>query len=60
MTEYKGYLIPFDKVEVKYGGNVAQVTELPDYGAGPARLIEAVAALAVHNPLAFGKLDLTA
>jgi hypothetical protein len=60
MTEYKGYLIPFDKVEIKYGGNVAQVTELPDYGAGPARLIEAVAALAVHNPLAFGKLDLTA
>lgn len=60
MSEYKGYLIPFDKVEIKYGGNVAGVTELPDYGAGPARLIEAVAALAVHNPLAFGKLDLTA
>ena len=60
MSETKGYLIPFDKVEIKYGGNVAQVTELPDYGAGPARLIEAVAALAVHNPLAFGKLDLTA
>ncbi len=60
MSETKGYLIPFDKVEIKYGGNVAGVTELPDYGAGPARLIEAVAALAVHNPLAFGKLDLTA
>lgn len=60
MSEYKGYLIPFDKVEIKYGGNVAGVTELPDYGAGPARLIEAVAALAVHNPLAFGKLDLSA
>lgn len=60
MSEYKGYLIPFDKVEIKYGGNVAGVTELPDYGAGPARLIEAVAALAVHNPLAFGKLDLAA
>jgi hypothetical protein len=54
-----GYLIPFDLVEIRYGGNVAEVTSLPDYGGGPARLIEAVAGLCVHNPLAFGKLDLT-
>lgn len=53
-----GYLIPFDLVEIRYGGNVAEVTSLPDYGGGPARLIEAVAGLCVHNPLAFGKLDL--
>lgn len=54
-----GYVIPFDMVEVRYGGNVAEVTQLPDNGGGPARLIEAVAGLVVHNPLAFGKLDLT-
>ena len=54
-----GYVIPFDMVEVRYGGNVAEVTALPDNGGGPARLIEAVAGLVVHNPLAFGKLDLT-
>lgn len=53
-----GYVIPFDLVEIRYGGNVAEITALPDYGGGPARLIEAVAALVVHNPLAFGKLDL--
>lgn len=54
-----GYIIPFDLVEVRYGGNVAEVTNLPDNGGGPARLIEAVAGLVVHNPLAFGKLDLS-
>lgn len=54
-----GYVIPFDMVEVRYGGNVAEVTSLPDYGGGPARLIEAVAGLVVHNPLAFGKFDLS-
>jgi hypothetical protein len=54
-----GYVIPFDLVEVRYGGHVAEVTALPDNGGGPARMIEAVAGLVVHNPLAFGKLDLT-
>lgn len=54
-----GYVIPFDLVEVRYGGHVAEVTALPDNGGGPARMIEAVAGLVVHNPLAFGKLDLS-
>ena len=54
-----GYVIPFEHVEVRYGGNVAEVISLPDYGGGPARLIEAVAGLVVHNPLAFGKFDLS-
>lgn len=53
-----GYVIPFDLVEVRYGGNVAEVTNLPDFGGGPARMVEAVAGLVVHNPLAFGKFDL--
>ena len=45
---------------VRYGGNVAQVTELTDNGGGPARLIEAVAGLCIYNPLAFGKFDFSA
>lgn len=59
-NNFAGYIIPFDMVEVRYGGNVAQVTELTDNGGGPARLIEAVAGLCIHNPLAFGKFDFTA
>lgn len=59
-NNFCGYIIPFDMVEVRYGGNVAQVTELTDNGGGPARLIEAVAGLCVYNPLAFGKFDFTA
>ena len=59
-NNFSGYIIPFDQVEIRYGGNVAQVTELTDNGGGPARLIEAVAGLCVYNPLAFGKFDYTA
>jgi hypothetical protein len=50
-----GLVLDMDLVEVRYGGNVAQVTALPDNGGGPARLIEAVAGLVVGNPLGFGK-----
>jgi len=59
-NNFSGYIIPFDMLEVRYGGNVAQVTELTDNGGGPARLIEAVAGLCVYNPLAFGKFDFSA
>jgi hypothetical protein len=59
-NNFSGYVIPFDQVEIRYGGNVAQVSELTDNGGGPARLIEAVAGLCVYNPLAFGKFDFTA
>jgi hypothetical protein len=52
-----GYVIPFDQVEVRYGGNVAGVTALPNAGGGEARMIEAVAGLCVYNPLAFGVFD---
>lgn len=53
----RGYVIPFDQVEIRYGGNVASVKALPDNGGGEARLIEAVAGLCVYNPLAFGVFD---
>lgn len=50
-----GLVLDMNLIEVRYGGNVAQVTSLPDSGAGPARLIEAVAGLVVGNPLGLGK-----
>lgn len=52
-----GYIIPFDLLEIRYGGDIASITELQDNGGGPARLIKTVASLCVHNPLAFGKFD---
>ena len=59
-NNFSGYIIPFDMLEVRYGGNVAEVTELPNSGGGEARLVEAVAGLCVYNPLAFGKFDFSA
>ena len=56
-TPYKGLVLDMNLIEVRYGGNVAQVTALPDFGGGPARLIEAVAGLVVGNPLGLGKFD---
>lgn len=55
-----GYVIPFDMLDVRYGGNVAGVYELTNNGGGEGRRIEAIAALCVYNPLAFGVLDFTA
>jgi len=55
-----GIVLDMDLVEIRYGGNVAQVTALPDNGGGPARLVEAVAGLVVGNPLGFGKFTYTA
>lgn len=53
LTPWKGYIIPFDKAEIRYG-KLPQIKELTDNGGGPARMIEAIAALVVHNPTAFG------
>ena len=50
---FKGYGIPFDKAEIRYG-KLPQIKELTDNGGGPARLIEAMAALVIYNPSAFG------
>jgi hypothetical protein len=58
-STFTGYVIPFDMVEVRYGGNVAGVTALTNNGGGEARMIEAVAGLCVYNPLAFGVFDFT-
>ncbi len=52
-----GYVIPFDQAEIRYG-KLPQIKELTDNGGGPARLIEAVAALVVQNPKSFGIFDL--
>jgi hypothetical protein len=47
-----------DLTEIRYA-NMPEIRDLPDYGGGPARLIEAVAGLVVKNPLAFGKFAYT-
>ena len=52
-TPFKGYVIPFDQVEIRYG-KLPQIKELTDNGGGPARMVEAMAALVVYNPSAFG------
>jgi len=53
----KGFIIPWDMLEVRYGGNIAQVRELTENGGGPRRMMEAMAALLVHSPLTFGMFD---
>lgn len=59
-VNYKGLVIDSSLIEVRYGGNVASVTELPDAGGGPARLVQAVAGLVCGNPLGLGKFDYSA
>jgi len=56
----KGFVIPFEHVEVRYGGNIAEVIELTDNGGGPRNAIELVLGLCIHNPLLFGKFDFSA
>ena len=53
LAPFKGYIIPFDQAEIRYG-KLPQIKELTDNGGGPARVIEAMAALVIHNPSAFG------
>ncbi len=53
----KGFVIPWDMLEVRYGGNIAQVRELTENGGGPRRMMEAMAALLCHSPLTFGMFD---
>jgi hypothetical protein len=55
---YKGYVIPFDQVEIRYG-KLPEIKELTDNGGGPARLIQAIAALVINNPQNFGYFDCT-
>jgi len=50
---YRGYIVPFELAEIRYG-KLPEIKELTDNGGGPARLVEAVAALVIHNPSAFG------
>ena len=56
---FKGYVIPFEQVEIRYG-SLPEIKELTDNGGGPARLIQAIAALVVNNPQNFGYFYCTA
>ena len=51
-----GHVLDMSGIELRYG-KLPSIKELPDAGGGPIRMIEAVAALIVHNPLAHGKFD---
>lgn len=53
---YKGYIIPMDMVEIRYS-KLPEVKEVPDYGGGPARIVQAIAGLVVKNPLGFGMFN---
>tara|TARA_B100000085_G_scaffold160187_1_gene145611 strand:+ start:1149 stop:2147 length:999 start_codon:yes stop_codon:yes gene_type:complete len=56
-NQQDGYVLDMSGIELRYG-KLPEVKELPDAGGGPIRMIEAVAALVVQNPLAHGKFDL--
>jgi hypothetical protein len=56
VNAFRGYVLDMDLLELRYT-NLPQVTELPDAGGGPARLIKAVAGLVVKNPLGLGKFS---
>jgi hypothetical protein len=56
-TPWRGLVLDMNLLEIRYGGNVAQVTALTDNGGGPGRLVEAVAGLVVGNPLGLGKFN---
>lgn len=51
---FRGYVLDMDLLELRYT-NMPEVTELPDAGGGPARLIKAVAGLICKSPLGLGK-----
>ena len=53
---FRGYVLDMDLLELRYT-SLPQVTELPDAGGGPARLIKAVAGLVCKNPLGLGKFS---
>jgi hypothetical protein len=53
---YKGYVIPFDMVEVRYA-KLPEVKDLPDAGGGPARLVQMIAGLVVKNAQGMGMFN---
>lgn len=56
-SQTDGFVLDMSGIELRYS-SLPEVKELPDAGGGPVRLVRAVAALCVHNPLAHGKFDL--
>lgn len=57
-TVFCGYVVPMDKVELRYGF-MPRVKNLTDNGGGEGRLIEAFAGLVVKNPLCLGRFGAT-
>lgn len=57
-TVFCGYVVPMDKVELRYGF-MPRVKNLTDNGGGEGRLIEAYGGLCVKNPLNLGRFGAT-
>lgn len=57
VAQTDGFVLDMDGIEIRYG-KLPEIKDLPDAGGGPIKMIEAVAALIVHNPLAHGAFDL--
>jgi hypothetical protein len=55
----RGYMMNWELVELRYG-RTPMYTELPNMGGGPRGYVDAIAALAVFNPLGLGKVAPTA
>jgi len=55
----RGYLLDWDDIELRYNRQPGY-NELPNMGGGPRGYVDAVAGLAVYNPLGFCKISPTA
>lgn len=53
---FRGYILDMDLLELRFT-QMPAVTELPDAGGGPARLIKAVGGLVCKSPLGLGKFN---
>jgi len=57
VAQTDGFVLDMSGIEIRYG-KLPEIKDLPDAGGGPIKMIEVVAALVVHNPLAHGHFDL--
>ena len=56
---FKGYVLPMEMIEVRYS-KLPEVTDLPNAGGGPIKLVQAIAGLVVKNPAGMGMFNATA
>ena len=59
-SPYVGYVLPMDKIEIRYGGAMAKILELPKDGSGSKFEIRTNFSLVLENPLECAIFDFTA